>query len=76
MSSEKNNDIITQVLYTGRRGRPKKLRDGEEDPHAEERKRIKENLLKNCPSLARQVDAAEPAKNQEPVATTEKQTLR
>ena len=33
-------------MYTGRRGRPKKLRPGEADPHADERKRIQENILK------------------------------
>lgn len=46
---------IPKVLYTGRRGRPKKLKEGETDPHAEERKKIKEKLLKTCPSLARQI---------------------
>ena len=48
-----------QVLYTGRRGRPKKLKPGEVDPHAEQRRKIKENLKKNCPSLARQLEEEE-----------------
>ena len=32
------------------------MRPGEADPHAERRRTIKENLKKNCPHLARQLE--------------------
>ena len=49
--------FLLQVLYTGRRGRPRKVKPGEQDPHAEERKKIREKLFRNCPNLARHMES-------------------
>eukprot|EP00088_Acartia_fossae_P039975 TRINITY_DN4161_c0_g1_i10.p1 TRINITY_DN4161_c0_g1~~TRINITY_DN4161_c0_g1_i10.p1 ORF type:complete len:933 (-),score=207.23 TRINITY_DN4161_c0_g1_i10:155-2767(-) len=43
---------IPKVCYSGKQGRPRQLRPGEKDPHALERKHIRETLLKTYPSIA------------------------
>ena len=46
---------IQKVMYTGRRGRPKKVKPGEFDPHQEERRQIEERLVRDFPQLASQI---------------------
>lgn len=50
---------IQKVMYTGRRGRPKKVKPGEFDPHQEERKQIEERLMRDYPQLANQISQNE-----------------
>jgi len=46
-------------MYTGKRGRPKKVKPGEYDPHQEERKQIEERLMRDYPQLASQISRSE-----------------
>ena len=58
---------VQKVMYTGKRGRPKKVKPGDFDPHHEERKKINAKLKRDYPQLASQlttkVDNAEEAEN-------------
>merc|ERR1719419_225041 len=47
---------IQKVMYTGKRGRPKKVKPGEFDPHQEERKQIEERLMRDYPEIANQIN--------------------
>ena len=46
---------VQKVMYTGKRGRPKKVKPGEFDPHHEERKKIEARLKRDYPQLASQL---------------------
>ena len=46
---------VQKVMYTGKRGRPKKVKPGEHDPHLEERKKIEARLRRDYPQLASQL---------------------
>ena len=46
---------VQKVMYTGKRGRPKKVKPGDFDPHLEERKKIEARLQKEFPQLASQL---------------------
>merc|ERR1719373_195700 len=46
---------LQKVMYTGKRGRPKKVKPGEYDPHQEERRKIEERLKRDYPHLANQL---------------------
>lgn len=46
---------VQKVMYTGKRGRPKKVKPGEYDPHLEERKKIEARLKRDYPQLASQL---------------------
>ena len=50
---------VTKVMYTGKRGRPKKVKPGMHDPHQAERKEIEERLLRDYPALANQINKEE-----------------
>ena len=46
-------------MYTGKRGRPKKVKPGMHDPHLAERRQIEERLLRDYPTLAGQISKEE-----------------
>ena len=46
---------VQKVVYTGKRGRPKKVKAGDIDPHQEERKKINARLKRDFPQLASQI---------------------
>ena len=50
---------ITKVMYTGKRGRPKKVKPGMHDPHMAERRQIEERLMRDYPALANQISREE-----------------
>ena len=59
---------LQKVMYTGKRGRPKKVKPGEYDPHQEERRKIEERLKRDYPHLASQLSTS---KGQEEESDTE-----
>ena len=46
---------VEKVMYTGKRGRPKKVKPGDFDPHHEERKKINARLKRDFPGLVSQI---------------------
>ena len=50
---------VTKVMYTGKRGRPKKVKPGMHDPHQAERREIEERLMRDYPALASQINKEE-----------------
>lgn len=46
---------VQKVMYTGKRGRPKKVKPGDFDPHQEERRKIEARLKRDYPQLASQL---------------------
>ena len=50
---------VTKVMYTGKRGRPKKVKPGMHDPHQAERRQIEERLMRDYPALANQISKEE-----------------
>ena len=48
---------VQKVMYTGKRGRPKKVKPGEYDPHLDERKKIEARLKRDYPQLASQLNS-------------------
>lgn len=50
---------VTKVMYTGKRGRPKKVKPGMHDPHQAERREIEERLMRDYPALANQINKEE-----------------
>ena len=51
---------LQKVMYTGKRGRPKKVKPGDYDPHQEERRKIEERLKRDYPHLANQLSSNHP----------------
>lgn len=56
---------ITKVMYTGKRGRPKKVKPGMHDPHIAERKQIEARLLRDYPALANQISREDNGEEEE-----------
>ena len=56
---------VTKVMYTGKRGRPKKVKPGMHDPHQAERREIEERLMRDYPALASQINKEEEEEEEE-----------